>query len=304
MKRFPILQLQHFFRTCAGAGLFALTLAGPSTAQVVPPGDLPFGVYDPNGDFTDLKGVQIEHLFLPWEDVLLPSLFEAETYAKERDRTLLVTIEPWTWSRDERNSPKVLQTGIEAGTYDETMRTVCAALGQLEIPMTIRWAQEMDDKSGQFIWAGWKPESYVSAYRRMNKICRAMAPEAKFMWSPLGYENMADYYPGDDFVDMVGLSVFSHQPWEEAILGESQSFADILGPRYERAMAFGKPIMVAELGFIGNAEHVAQWNADVRSMGATFPALTGVVYFDQKEVYPWPDDFGLPNWRQTENVLE
>ena len=101
----------------------------------------------------------------------------------------------------------------------------------------------------------------------------------------------------------MGLSVFSFEPWEEAVLNQAQSFEDIFGPRYERAVTLGKPIMVAELGFSGDAEHVAQWNADVRTMSASYPELEAVVYFAQKEVYPWPDGFGYPNWRQTAHVL-
>lgn len=286
-----------------GPALAALVVASPAFSQSLPPGDIPFGVFDPGGDFSDVQGVAIEHLFLPWEDVFLPSLAEAETYAADRDRALLVTIEPWTWTRDERNSPTVLQSGIEAGIYDETMNTVCTALGTLDRPLTIRWAQEMDDESGQFIWAGWEPSDYASAYRRMIDICRVGAPEADFMWSPLGFEDMADYYPGDDYVDVVGLSVFSLAPWEQQILGAEQTFDDIFAPRYARALAFGKPIMVAELGVVGDADHVAMWEEDVRSKSDLYPELEAVVYFNQQEVYPWPDDFGMPDWRRTQNVL-
>ncbi len=288
----------------AAALLSAVIAATPALSQSIPPGDLPFGVYDPGGDYGDVQGIAIEHLFLPWEDVFLPSLAEAESYAAERGRTLLVTIEPWTWTRDERNSPIVLQAGISSGAYDDTMRTVCSALGSLERPVTIRWAQEMDDHTGQFIWAGWEPDLYIAAYRRMMDVCREAAPDASFMWSPLGFENMAEYYPGDDYVDVVGLSVFSLGPWEKKILGEEQSFDDIFAPRYERALQFGKPIVVAELGYVGDADHVAMWEADVRTKGAQYPELEAVVYFNQQEVYPWPDDFGYPDWRRSRNVID
>ncbi len=278
-------------------------VACPLAAQMVPPGDLPFGVYDPYGEFSELDGVAIEHLFLPWEDVFLPSLTEAEAYVKARGRTLLVTIEPWTWTRDERNSPSVLQKGIADGTYDDTMRAVCQALSTIDVPLTIRWAQEMDDSSGQFIWAGWEPQTYIDAYRKMNGICREAAPKAKFMWSPLGNETMAEYYPGDDVVDVVGLSVFSLQPWEEAKLGGGQSFDDIFRPRYERALQFNKPIIIAELGYVGTMAHVTEWNDAVRTTAAKYPDLDAAVYFNQREVYAWPDGFGLPDWRRSEHVL-
>ncbi|SMX33901.1 glycoside hydrolase family 26 protein [Octadecabacter ascidiaceicola] len=287
----------------AAALVAVLISASSAMAQSLPPGDIPFGVFDPGGEYSDVQGIAIEHLFLPWEDVFLPSLAEAETYTAERGRALLVTIEPWTWTRDERNSPSVLRNGIANGVYDETMDTVCSALGTLDRPLTIRWAQEMDDESGQFIWAGWEPQDYVDAYKRMIDICRTGAPDASFMWSPLGFENMGDFYPGDDYVDIVGLSVFSLAPWEQQVLGREQSFDDIFAPRYERALAFDKPIMIAELGFVGDADHVAMWDADVRSKTALYPELDAVVYFNQQEVYPWPNDFGLPDWRRTAQTL-
>ncbi|SEO15688.1 endoglucanase [Pseudorhodobacter antarcticus] len=293
----------HFAALAFAGVAIAAVATSQIDAQSLPPGDLPFGVYDPFGDYSDVSGVATEHLFMPWEDVFLPSLAEAEVYTKARGRNLLVTIEPWTWSRDERNSAKVLQKGIADGSYDDTMRTVCAALATVDVPMTIRWAQEMDDASGQFIWSGWAPQTYVAAYQKMIKICRLAAPKAKFMWSPLGNDSMASYYPGDDYVDVVGLTVFSLQPWEEAIMGRAQSFDDIFGPRYARALQFNKPIVIAELGYIGDSAHVGAWNAAVRDTAQNYPKLTSINYFNQQEVYPWPNGFGLPNWRRVANVL-
>jgi len=268
----------------------------PSTGSV-PPGSIPFGAYDPGGDFADETDYVIEHVFLPWEDVAIQSLFDADRYARDRNRALLVTLEPWTWSRSERNSPRVLRDGIAAGDYDATMRASCEVLAELTSPLTLRWGQEMDDGNGQFTWAGWRPADYISAYRRMAAIARETVPGLNLMWSPLGDDGMEAYYPGDDYVDLTGLSVFGLQAWDRAYFGRDRSFAEILTPRYARAMTFGKPIVVAELGYSGSAAYVSAWDAQIRSMAETFPALVGVVYFNYPEVYDWPDGFGRPDWR-------
>lgn len=281
----------------------ALLLAMASTSQAAPPGETPFGIYDPPGDFTNDPEVEIEHIFLPWEDVFLPSLFEADQYALERERALLVTIEPWTWSNSPRNTPERLQRGLATGEYDRYMREICRVLGQLESPITVRWAQEMDDPSSPFIWAGWDPDTYIEAYRRMIDLCRSEAPEIQAMWSPLGRESMHHFYPGDAYVDLVGLSVFGLEPWEVSVLGAPQSFVDILAPRYERARQFNKPIIVAELGFAGSGDYVRNWQNAVRQSFEAFPDLVGVVYFNQKEPHPWPDDFGMPDWRYGNHEL-
>lgn len=287
---------------CLGLGT-SMVLTGPVAAQS-PPGDVPFGVYDPDGDFSDDTAVTIEHLFLPWEDVYLESLNDADAYALERERALLVTVEPWTWSRSERNTARYLKQGIFSGTYDPNMRAICRILGTLESPVTLRFMHEMDDRSGQFIWAGWDPEEFINAYRRMTDICKEDAPNINLMWSPLGNEDMAEYYPGDDYADLVGLTVFGLQAWDQAKYGRDRTFDDIFAPRYERAAQFGKPVVVAELGYVGKAPYVENWKSTVRLEKPEYPSLVGVVYFNFPEVYPWPEGFGLPDWRVKNQILE
>lgn len=266
-------------------------------ARSAPPGPLPFGAFDPEGYYGADPEVTIEHVFLPWEDVNLASLLEADLYALERNRALMITIEPWTWTRDERNTAEFLWNGIQEGYYDANMRGICSVIGTLQSPVSVRWGHEMDTLDGQFIWSGWPPENYITAYQRMIDICRIAAPNINVIWSPLGLENAAPYYPGDDYVDLIGLSIFGLEAWEIEILGGAKSFSELLTERYDRVKGFGKPVLVAELGYSGTAPYVELWESQVRLARPEMPLLVGAVYFNQPEVYPWPDDYGFPDWR-------
>ena len=285
-------------------GILAATLLSATTALAAPPGSLPFGVYDREGTFSEDADVRIEHLFLPWQDVYLPSLLEADAYATERGRSILATIEPWTWTRNERNRPSVLMAGIQNGDFDTNMAEICKIFSGFQSAVTVRWAHEMEDVSGQFIWAGWDKDTYIAAYKRMVDVCRKEASDIDFMWSPLGLEGMEKYYPGDDYVDVIGLSVFGLQAWEKEITGQERSFREVLDPRYERALQFNKPIIVAELGYVGDQAYFDRWNEDIRQDLDGLDRLIAVVYFNYPEVYPWPDGFGLPDWRFDHNILE
>lgn len=297
--------LRHDLRQGRLAALTLVALAALSgPLHAAPPGTLPYGAYDPEGYYRDDTVPVIEHLFLPWQDVFLPSLDEADAYARTRNRALLVTIEPWTWTRDERNTPATLRQGIADGTYDANMAAICGRIATLQSPVTVRWGHEMEVTDGQFIWANWNPDTYVAAYRRMITVCREAAPGITVMWSPLGEEGMEDYYPGDSFVDLVGISVFGLQAYDRLEVGRDRGYREIFQPRYDRAAAFGKPVVVAELGYSGSADYVAAWEAEVRQARPEAPALAGVVYFNQKEVYPWPRDLGLPDWRIDYRVTE
>jgi endoglucanase len=293
-------------RAILRAAALVAAVAAPLTAQVapVPPGDIPFGVYDPPGDFAGARGVTIEHLFLPWEDVALDSLYAAADYAAARNRVLLVTLEPWTWVTSVRNTPEALRAGIFAGRYDANVQAVCGVLAQLGLPVTLRWGHEMEDDRGQFIWAGWQPADYIAAFRRVTTLCRSVAPAVSVMWSPMGEDGMEAYWPGAAHVDLVGLTVFGLQKADRIWHGRDRGFAEILAPRYARALAFDRPIVVAELGYSGDAGYVAAWEAEVRAVAETFPDLVGVVYFNYPEVHAWPDGLGRPDWRVFRRVTD
>ncbi|WP_306144532.1 glycoside hydrolase family 26 protein [Roseibium sp. MMSF_3412] len=279
---------------------------GNTDAGVVvprPSADIAFGAYDPPGFFTDRSSVSVEHLFLPWEDVELESLLLADQYAKERGRSVLLTIEPWTWGENWDVSPAELRAGIAAGDYDPNIAAICTVAGAMESQVMIRWAQEMESTSGRFTWSGWEPEAYIDAYRHVVDVCRQSAPDAGFMWSPKGEEGLQAYYPGDDYADVVGLSIFGLQQWDKDKFGGDRSFSETLSPAYDRVVGFGKPVYVAELGYVGDRDYVTDWAGDVTSVGEEFPELTTVIYFNDKEVWPWPDGYGLPDWRITEQIL-
>jgi len=264
---------------------------------VIHPDGSRFGVYDPHGDFRDDKDIATEHLFLPWEDVELSGLGLADEYAMDRGRKILITIEPWSWDLNWNVSSTELRQRILSGYYDENMRAICNAVAGFKSPVTIRWAHEMDNPYGRFTWSVWPPQDYITAFKRMHGIVKEILPDAKMMWSPRGEKSLPDYYPGDEFVDVVGLSVFGLQGFDEIEFGKPRSFAESVKQGYELSEGFGKPIWVAELAYEGGQEYLTQWVEDATKSFDEYPALEEVVYFNDREVWPWPHGLGLPNWR-------
>lgn len=258
---------------------------------------LKFGVYDPHGDFAEQANVATEALFMPWEDVDLSSLPAADTYARERRRNLLITVEPWSWDENFRLTSDELQARVLDGAYDKNMREIARLIGQMKSPVIFRWAQEMEDHESRFSWAGWKPDAYITAYRRVADITKKEAPKARLMWSPKGVPGLKDYYPGDSYVDYVGLSVFGLEAFDKIAHGGPLSFRDNLMRGYGLIEEFSKPVWVAELGYEGSDSYLTAWMDDVIRDRKEFPLLEEVVYFNDREVHPWPYNLGKPDWR-------
>lgn len=285
----------------SGSALAQMSGAGrnPRTDKrpVIHPDGPRLGAYDPWGDFADDRRVATEHLFLPWEDVDLGGLAQADNYAAARGRGILITIEPWSWAKDWNVSRTELRNIILSGQRDQNLRAILKVIAGFRRPVTIRWGQEMDNPYGRFTWAGWEPADYIAAYKRMAGIIREMLPKAQLMWSPKGEKNLASYYPGSQYVDVVGLTVFGLERFDVLQFGQARFFAEALKQGYDLTVGYGKPIWVAELGYDGSREYLVRWMNDITRKFPQFPALKQVVYFNDKEVWPWPRGLGLPDWR-------
>lgn len=256
-----------------------------------------FGCYDPYGDFADDMRVATEHLFLPWEDIDLAGLPEADNYALERNRKILVTIEPWSWALEWNVSPPNLRDLIISGQRDENLLAILDVLKSFQSPLTIRWAQEMDNPYIRFPWSKWQPEEYIAAFQRVADLTRNTLPSADIMWSPRGEKDLQDYYPGNDYLDIVGLTVLGLERFDEIEYGAARSFEESVQQGYELSVDYGKPIWVAELAYEGGLDYVRDWVLESDLSYPQYPALEEVVYFNDKEVWTWPYGLGLPDWR-------
>jgi beta-mannanase len=113
-----------------------------------------------------------------------------------------------------------------------------------------------------------------------------------------------DYYPGDAYVDYIGVTLFGLQAWEIRHFGAAQSFDDSLARHYYRVSGFNKPVIVAEVGVAGGDAYRKAWLASMFVRKSRFPKLMGVVYFNAREPFRWPDPYGRPDWRLSPGDLE
>ena len=264
---------------------------------ILHPDGLRFGCYDPYGDFSEENRVATEHLFLPWEDVDLSSLPAADDYAQARGRNVLVTIEPWSWAQDWNVSSAQLRELVLSGQRDANMRAICQVLATFRSPIVVRWAQEMDNPYNRFTWSDWSPADYIEAFRRMRAIAHETLPSARMMWSPRGEMTLQQFYPGDEHVDLIGLTVFGLEEYDIRVYGQPRTFEQSVRQGYELTAVYGKPVWVAELGYEGRLEYLADWVTTVTAHYPQYPLLEEVVYFNDREVWEWPLGLGWPNWR-------
>jgi cellulose synthase/poly-beta-1,6-N-acetylglucosamine synthase-like glycosyltransferase len=277
--------------------------ASPGVAAVptvlafdLPADRLSFGAYDPHAQLANLP-LDVEHRYVRQDDA--SALSRALVSARNR-RTPLVTIEPFP-------SPGQIEPVLDlivAGAKDEDVRALArVAVASKPQVVLVRWGHEMDI-SGLYPWGANAPGIYQAAYRRVVEVFREEgATNVRWVWSPAGHEGAAEFYPGDDVVDYVGLTVLGDEGWDALSGLPPQSFAELLGPRYGRVAGFGKPIMIAEVAVSGPIERQKAWLDDAVASLAQFRQIRSLVYFYDQN--PQTSRVSTrPEWRVPPEILE
>ncbi|MBO0728212.1 MAG: glycosyltransferase [Acidimicrobiaceae bacterium] len=255
----------------------------PHRTVVTLPDDRPFlGVYDENGALT--QPLDAEEVFIPLNSSS-PELVKTQVHRMLRlGRVPIVTLEPWPWEIDGMTAQTLL-TDLTVGRYDSAIQSIARTMDSLA-PQVIylRFAHEMDLSDGRWPWGQGNPTAFIAAWRHVVQKFRAADKHhnVRMVWSPTGHGPSYEYYPGSDFVDVIGCTVLAAEEWI-SLVGplNSQSFADVVQDPYKFASHVGKPLIVAEAGISAKDPAVrTQWIQQMRAAMTRLPLLLGVVYFN------------------------
>ncbi|WP_176706728.1 glycoside hydrolase family 26 protein [Paenibacillus hemerocallicola] len=180
------------------------------------------------------------------------------------------------------------QYGLDAVKDDEYVRSFARQAKEAGIPIFLRYASEMNGN-----WVPWydEPQKYVEKFRLVSRIIKEEAPNVAMVWSPNFWpqDNIDAYYPGDEYVDWVGFSLYS-TPYYDGKEDFSKNQIDYFIPLYEKYKH--KPIMIAE-GAIShyntktNKSH-AKWAEGQISimygfLPKMFPQVKAITYFNMSK---------------------
>lgn len=281
-------------------------------ALMVPPDSRPFiyenspkmGIYDPSGALATDQYISIDNYFISLVDFNTDSFWQLQERSKQAGREILLTVEPRSWNKTQNgpDAPLLMYKDIMNGNMDDEINNVCKVIGKSTVPITVRWAQEMEDPSGPYIWNKWSSSQYKTVYNKFVSMCRINSKNAKFMWSPKGSIGKHDaFYPGDKFVDVIGVSLFGFQDFDRKYFKKDRGFVETFTPTYNAFRKYNKPLWAAEFAYYGDQKYVERWQQESMARHKEFPNLSAVIYFNAPEGTAWPDGW-KPDWRIGSNI--
>lgn len=238
------------------------------------------------------SGLRIIHRFQAWwgRDRLMAK--EWMDAVARRGAVPLITWEPWRKPHGSVSAPKQrrgLLREIADGRHDAFVRRWARDAKAYGQPMLLRFMHEMN--GDWYPWAvginGNTPAAYKAAWRRVWMIFRregatnvgwVFSVESFAGGAPTPRSKYNRYYPGDRYVDWIGMSGFN---WANERFGGWLSFDRVFGRAYNVVKSFDKPIMLGEIGVVSGDSRTAGWVRDaLRYAPKRYPRIKAMVWYD------------------------
>ncbi|ACL42422.1 beta-mannanase-like protein (plasmid) [Pseudarthrobacter chlorophenolicus A6] len=213
--------------------------------------------------------------------------------ATTRGAIPMMTWEPWVAGAGAGAvQPAYTLAAIAAGNFDTYITQWGAGLASWGKPVMLRFAHEMNGD-----WYPWcetvngnQPGDYIRAWQHVHDLVTAAgAFNVTWVWAPNGGGpgDMAAMYPGDGYVDVLGLDAYN---W-----GTTQSWSSWQSPDalfgywldQLRVIAPGKQIIITETASTETGGSKADWNTSLVPYLNSQPDVTGFIWFNLNKETDW-----------------
>jgi beta-mannanase len=253
------------------------------------------GMYTTEPRNESWHGLDLNHQFISWIDPsAAKQLMSFLADSTIQTRVPLVTLEPFP-KTDPDGDDRDLHADVLSGQYDKQLQEIKQVLKAHKGTVLLRFAHEMD-KPGQYPWAWKEPKKYIQLYRYVHTMLNsADNKQIRWVWSPIGRKGAEEFWPGKDYVDLIGLSVYASRAWTED--GSLPSFSELFSEKRWLHDRYRKPVIVAEMGVSGSSKDQTIWLKEAIDNRSNFPELCGLVYFQAQQPRWMPLPTGHEDWR-------
>jgi mannan endo-1,4-beta-mannosidase len=190
---------------------------------------------------------------------------------------------------------------IVAGEYDRYIDTFARQVKATGMPVVIRLDHEMNGS-----WYPWSedksynsPGEYVAMWRHVVDRFRMLGADQYviWLWAPnrvdnISHQTISQYYPGDSYVDWVGMSGYQRSSTSQATF--DITFGKTLG--LLRALT-RKPIFLAEIGATEAGGRKAAWITSLFDRLPANPDIIGFAWFNLAVTSGTGGDKTTNDWR-------
>jgi hypothetical protein len=233
------------------------------------------------------KPVNYVATFVHWgNEKELP--YEMADYAKRNNKTLIIFWEAMDYSAAKANDARFNYDAILRGDWDIYFKTFAEQARKSGAQIILIPFEEMN--GAWYPWSGVindnTPAKHILSYRYIKKFFTGIS-NVKFGWAvnndsdpDVEGNRPADYYPGDEYVDYIGINGFNFDnPW--------QSFEEIFDYGLKELEKINKPIFIFSTAS-APGDKKAEWIKEgLGTLATKHPQVVGWIWFNENKEKDW-----------------
>ena len=199
--------------------------------------------------------------------------------------------------------------GLDEVLEDDYLINLAKMFGEVDTPVFLRFASEMNGD-----WVAWNgnPKEYIKKWKMVHDVMEKYAPKVIMVWTPFTFpeDSIMDYYPGDEYVDWVGVNVYNVVYHNDDInqVATHEDPLELLDYVYDE-FSHKKPIQISEYGathytttdnkyYIDFA--VEKINRMYQGILSEYPRIKSIFYFDVNNLVNAPIGRRINNYAITD----
>ncbi len=271
----------------------ATSTPGPPSAPLALGAWIPGDESDPSvvDSFASMVGVtpKVVSWYQDWEDNPGFQVNAMNAYLSRGEMPII------SWLPDGSSATPTFDRAVANGSYDSFINQWAMAAAAWGHPFYLRFAWEMNG-----YWQPFSPgvsgnttADYVAMWQHVHDLfVQDGATNARWVWSPnveyYGSTPFASVYPGDAYVDYIGMSGFNdghtdqYHWWTSLHDVFAQSYTDL-------TTMSAKPMIITETASTETGGDKAAWITQgfLTDIPVSFPRVRAVVWFDENKEQDW-----------------
>ncbi|MDK2814097.1 MAG: hypothetical protein PWP18_10 [Thermoanaerobacter sp.] len=200
--------------------------------------------------------------------------------------------------------------GLDQVKDDQYLRNFARKLKEADIPVFLRFASEMN---GDWTAYSGDPKKYIEKWRLVHDVMEEEAPNVMMVWTVFTFpqSNILAYYPGDEYVDWVGVNIYNvvYHNNNIKLKADHEDPLELLNYVYD-TFSERKPIQISEFGATHYTITDGKYHIDFaiekitrmyNGLKTKYPRVKSIFYFDVNNLVNAPLGRRINNYSLTDD---
>ena len=200
--------------------------------------------------------------------------------------------------------------GLDQVKDDNYLRNFAREAKKAGVPIFLRYASEMN---GDWTQYSGKSKQYIEKWRLVHDVMEKEAPNVIMVWTVFTFpdRNISDFYPGDAYVDWVGVNLYSvvYHGFNINVKADLEDPLKLLDYVYN-LYSYKKPIQISEYGVThytstDNKSYINFAETKLKqlygSLPSKYPRVKSIFYFNVNKIDNTPTGKKINNYLLTDN---